>query len=67
MTSEAVVRSEGMRILRERLGLVEAEMFITLVRRGAFDYTEWQKNLWEGKSVEGLFKDASEFEKHQSP
>ena len=44
-----------MRALRERLGPVEAEKFIVLIRREPFDYTEWQQTLWQDKSVDELF------------
>jgi hypothetical protein len=43
--------------------MVETERFITLVKRGNFDYTKWRKNLWEDLSVENLSKDAMEFRK----
>ena len=36
----------------------EAERFITLINREPFDYTEWQRNLFEGKSVRELSKEA---------
>jgi hypothetical protein len=51
MLTETVLKSEGMKILVERFGLVETERFIALMNRERFDYTEWQRNLWEGMSV----------------
>ena len=41
-----------METLVENLGLVEAERFIALMNREGFDYTEWRKDLWSGKTVE---------------
>jgi len=35
-----------------------AERFITLINREPFDYTEWQRNLWNDKSIEELSKAA---------
>jgi hypothetical protein len=64
MRSDTLIRHEGMKALRECLGLVEAEKFITLLRREPFDYTEWRKVLWEGKTIEDLFLAAKEFENH---
>jgi hypothetical protein len=46
-----MIRSLGMKALIEKLGLVEAEKFISLIRKEPFDYTEWQKPLWENHSV----------------
>jgi hypothetical protein len=51
MLAETVLKSEGMKTLVERFGLVETERFIALMNRERFDYTEWQRNLWEGMSV----------------
>jgi hypothetical protein len=39
---------------------VEAERFITLVLREPFDYTNWQKSLWVGQSVEEISRAAME-------
>jgi len=58
MYTDTVLRNEGMRILIKNLGNVEAERFITLINREPFDYTEWQRNLFEGKSVRELSKEA---------
>jgi hypothetical protein len=56
-----MIRSIGMKALREKLGLIEAEKFIALIRKEPFDYTEWQKTLWEGKAVDDLFNAAKAF------
>jgi hypothetical protein len=55
--------TEGMKALRNQLGVVEAERFITLIRRDNFDYTEWQRELWPDKSVDEIFAAAKEFPK----
>ena len=52
--SETQLRAEGMRLLREGLGLVDSEAFINLILKDHFDYTEWQESLWEGKSIQEL-------------
>lgn len=66
MRSDTLIRQEGMKALRDRLGLVEAEKFITLLRREPFDYTEWRKTLWEDKTVDDLFLAAKELENHST-
>lgn len=60
MKTDMLIRYEGMRALRERLGPVEAEKFIVLIRREPFDYTEWQQTLWQNKSVDELFETAKQ-------
>jgi len=47
MRSNTVLKDEGMRILAEQLGLVEAERFIVLMRREPFDYTQWRQGLFK--------------------
>jgi hypothetical protein len=42
------VRQKGMIALIEALGEVDAERFITLMIREPFDYTTWQREMFEG-------------------
>ncbi|MDR1194123.1 MAG: hypothetical protein LBK98_08185, partial [Peptococcaceae bacterium] len=47
----AAIMTAGLEVLFERLGAIEAEIFITMIQRNNFDYTEWRgKNLWVGKT-----------------
>jgi len=50
----------GMRSLVDNLGEVDAERFITRLIREPFDYTKWQRNLFEGMSLEEISKEAAE-------
>ena len=54
MHAEMALRDEGMKILIDNLGHVEAERFISLIIREPFDYTEWQRNLFNDLSVKEL-------------
>jgi hypothetical protein len=54
MYAEMTLRNEGMQILINKLGRVEAERFISLIIREPFDYTEWQRNLFNDISVKEL-------------
>ena len=47
---DTVLRKEGMRKLNEWFGVVNAERFIALIIREPFDYTEWQRSLYENIS-----------------
>jgi len=40
MKSEIALRSEAVEILIDELGLVDAQKFISLIKRDTFDYTE---------------------------
>ena len=54
MYAEMALRNEGMKVLINSLGPVEAERFISLIIREPFDYTEWQRDLFNGMSVKEL-------------
>jgi hypothetical protein len=54
MYAEMALREEGMKILINKLGQVEAERFTSLIIRESFDYTEWQRNLFNDISVKEL-------------
>ena len=58
MHVEMNLRNEGMKVLINNLGPVEAERFISLIIREPFDYTEWQKNLFDNMSVKELSNNA---------
>jgi hypothetical protein len=63
MRSEVALRVEAMAILIKKLGEIDAERFITIVKSDNFDYTEWQRNLWNGKSIDEIHHMATKFEK----
>ncbi len=56
---------EGMNALLNALGDVQAERFITLIIREPFDYTKWQRTLWQDKSVREISQAAIEYRKSQ--
>jgi len=67
MLTESVLRGEGMKILIERLGMVEAERFIALMNREPFDYTKWRRDMFAGMSVRELSQLAMrEYEQKES-
>ena len=52
--TDAVLLDNGMNLLVEHLGLVEAERFVYLMNRDRFDYTQWHGTLSEGKTIEEI-------------
>jgi hypothetical protein len=65
MRTDSVIRLEAMDALIATLGMVDAERFISMVKRDAFDYTEWQRKLWDGKSIDEIHALATEYEQNQ--
>ncbi len=60
MRTDTEIRVQGLRVLVDALGIVEAEKFISLILREPFDYTKWQQNLWPDKSVAEISDTAME-------
>jgi len=54
MISDTEIKTKGVEALINALGEVQAERFISLVLREPFDYTTWQRKLWQDKSVEEI-------------
>ena len=58
MSSDVILKDDGMRILSEHLGLVEAERFIVLMNKEHFDYTQWRKGLFKGVPLKTFLENA---------
>lgn len=58
MKTDTEIKIEGTKTLMKILGQVDAERYILLMTREPFDYTIWQKDLWDEKSVEDISKAA---------
>ena len=65
MRSDTIIKHEGYAAIFDKLDLLEAERFITLIRRDKFDYTLWRKNLFVDISVEELSQKAMEHWKNR--
>ena len=61
MRSNTVLRDDGMRVLSEQLGLVEAERFIALMRREPFDYSQWRQGLFQDTPLSIFLHDAQDY------
>lgn len=64
MLTDAEIKSQGMKVLIKNLGMVEAEKFVALIQREPFNYTEWQRDLWKGKSGLEISELAMNFRNH---
>ena len=67
MRSDTLIKYEGMKVLAENLGIIEAERFIMLMLRESFDYTEWQRSLYGCISVNELYGKIVDFEAQVTP
>ena len=65
MTNTVEIMNRGMECLTEKLGVVEAERFISLIIREKFDYTKWQRQYFDAMNPGEFKKQAVEYaEKH---
>jgi len=63
----SAIMSAGMKCLKERIGVIEAEIFISVIKENNFDYTEWRKdNLFTEMSLEEICDKAAEYEKKRN-
>ena len=53
-TNTLEIMNEGMNCLLKELGVIKTEQFISVMIREQFDYTKWQRNLFENMSVDEL-------------
>ena len=64
--TDTEIRLKGLQILTEIMGSIEAERFITLIQRERFDYTEWQRRLWQDETVADISSAAMAYRNQQS-
>jgi len=60
MSQDALLKSEGLKVLSEKLGPVGMERFIVLLNRDLCDYTQWHESQPDNLSVQELSRKATE-------
>ncbi len=63
MRNTNAIMSDAYNCLIANLGIVETEFFISTIKREKFDYTEWRKDKFDGKSLDELLDEAVEYAK----
>ena len=58
----AAIMRAGMKVLRETLGIIDAEVFISVIKNPGLDYTKWRENLWEDLTLCDLLERAARAE-----
>jgi hypothetical protein len=59
MRTDSALRYEAMDVLTRTFGPVDAERFISMVKRDTFDYTEWRRGLWNDVTIEEIYAEAT--------
>jgi hypothetical protein len=52
--NDTIILNTGMKALIEKLGNVNAEKFISLIIKEPFDYTQWQRTLYDGMTIDEI-------------
>ena len=58
MITDTEIKLKGFQALTSSLGNIGAEKFIALIQREPFDYTKWQRDLWDNQSIEEISRKA---------
>ena len=54
MITDTELRLQGIAVLAQALGSVEAERFVALIQREPFDYTKWRQDKWNDLSIDEI-------------
>lgn len=66
MSTESEIKEKGMQALLKELGEMNTEIFVKMISREPFDYTEWQKDLWSDKTVDQISREAMEQHRNEN-
>jgi len=61
MKTDTEIKVDGIKVLIDALGELQAERFIALIAREPFDYTQWQKDMWSEKTVKEISNAAMKY------
>jgi hypothetical protein len=57
--NDTVLSQNVLKCLLENFGVVQTERFISFIIKEQFDYTKWQRDLYNDMTVDELFEAAS--------
>ena len=63
--TDTVLSRNAVQCLVDKFGIVDAERFISLINKERFDYTEWQRDLFDGMTAKEILKAASDWKKNK--
>ena len=63
MNNAVEIMDKGFACLVEKLGVVNAERFIAMIKRDSFDYTIWRKEYFKDVDLEEIREEAAAYDK----
>jgi len=64
--NDTLLGRNAMKCLVDNFGIVQTERFIALIIKEPFNYTEWQRNLFNDMTTDELFDAASRWKTQTS-
>lgn len=66
MNNAIEIMDIGFSCLVEKLGVIDAERFIAMIKRDNFDYTVWRRSYFDKMDLEQVSKEAVSYAKKPS-
>ncbi len=63
MNSAVELMDAGFECLVERLGVVDAERFVAMIKRDSFDYTLWRREYFDKMDLNQVSEEAAVYAK----
>lgn len=64
MNNAVEIMDAGFACLVEKLGIVDAERFVAMIKRDSFDYTIWRREYFDGMDLERVSQEAASYMKN---
>ena len=61
MNSAVEIMDTGFACLVEKLGIVDAERFVAMIKRDSFDYTIWRREYFDKMNIEQISAEAAAY------
>ena len=61
MNSAVEIMDTGFACLVEKLGIVDAERFVAMIKRDSFDYTIWRREYFDKMDLEQISMEAAAY------
>ena len=66
MNSAVDIMNTGFACLVEKLGIVDAERFVAMIKRDSFDYTIWRREYFGKMDIEQISTEAAAYAQSHS-
>lgn len=64
MNSTVELMDAGFACLVEKLGIVDAERFVAMIKRDSFDYTLWRREYFDKMDLDQVSEEAAAYSKN---